>query len=95
MFEQLIPMLEEQGVDFEEDYDAGTLVINVEAMDKDVLITVIGALNDMGANFTIDAMSLTVTDAVVDMEEPAMPEGDMQAAALDDIMGGGGMGGGF
>jgi hypothetical protein len=94
MFEQLIPMLEEQGVDFEEDYDAGVLNINVESLDKNVLITVIGAINDMGLTFTIDEMSLTVNAGEM-VEEPMAPEEDMQAAALDDMLGGGGMGGGF
>lgn len=91
MFDQLIPMLEEQGVDFEEDYDAGVININVEALDKMVLINVISAINDMGMTFTIDEQSLTVTGGTVEpMEAPAAeePTEDIQGAALEDMLGG-------
>jgi hypothetical protein len=93
MFEQLIPMLEEQGVDFREDYDAGILDINVEALDKAVLINVIGAINDMGLTFTINETSLTVNGGEM-LEEPIMeeePAGDAEAMALEEMLSGGGM----
>jgi len=93
MFDQLIPMLEEQGIDFEEDYDANVININVEALDKSALITVMSAINDMGMTFTIDEQSLTVTGGEMSPTEPMaeeVPEGpeDPQGAALDEMLGG-------
>ena len=85
MFDEIIMMLEEAGIDFEEDYDAGTLVINVEAIDKVQLIEIIGFINDTGLEFTIDEMSLVVMGAEepmeVEVEEP------MDDAALNEMLG--------
>lgn len=83
MFDEIIMMLEEAGIDFEEDYDAGTLVINVEAIDKVQLIEIIGFINDTGLEFTIDDISLVVMGG--EMEEPM--EEPMDEAALDEMLG--------
>jgi hypothetical protein len=84
MFESLIPMLEELGVSFEEDYDTGTLTIDVASIDKIALISVIAELNNAGMPFTIDDQSIVVEGGMV--EEPAMDDSEQMDIALDEMM---------
>lgn len=87
MFEDMIAQLDSMGVQYTEDYDAGTLTIDVAPLEKDTLISVISMLTDMGTPFTIDATSITVT-ASPSVEE-ATPEvaDDMQDEALNQALG--------
>lgn len=90
MFESIISELEALGVQFEEDYDAGTLTIPVESIDKIALIEVIRVLNDAMAEFTIDETAIVVSNGA--LEELPVEEGapvgdeDYMGAALDEAM---------
>jgi hypothetical protein len=89
MFEDLIMQLEELGVEYIEDYDAGTLTIPVEDIDKVDLIEIINAVNNSGLLFTIDEISLIVQggDASYEEEEElASPETDYMDAAMADAL---------
>ena len=64
MFEELISQLDSLGVSYTEDYDMGTLTIDVASIDKSLLIEVISALNSGGYEFSIDESSITVQGAI-------------------------------
>lgn len=91
MFEEIIMSLEDMGVAYTEDPDVGTLTIDVEAMDKTVLIEVINLLNNAGLEFTIDDISIIVSggEPVEMMEEEFPEEEDVSEMALEDMLGGG------
>ena len=85
MFED-ITQLDSIGVEYTEDYDAGTLTIDVETMDKVTLINVINIVTSFNLPFTVDESILVVTGMgeVEPMEEEDTV--DMDAAmnqALD------------
>lgn len=84
MFEELIVQLDELGVTYTEDYDAGTLTIDIADVDKSVLVDIIVALNNGGHMFDITESSITVEggSAPVEEEEPAYDE----EAYLDDAL---------
>ncbi len=88
MFEDLIMQLEDLGVEYVEDYEAGTLTIPVEDIDKVDLIEIINAVNNSGLLFTIDEISLIVQggDASYEEEELASPETDYMDAAMADAL---------
>jgi hypothetical protein len=88
MFEDLIMQLEDLGVEYVEDYDAGTLTIPVEDIDKVELIEIINAVNNSGLPFTIDEISLIVQseDASYEDEESASSETDYMDAAMADAL---------
>ena len=68
MFEDLIVQLDEMGVSYTEDYDAGTLVIDIADVDKMVLVEIIQLLT----SYTFDLTESTITvqgDAVPTEEE--------------------------
>ena len=91
MFEELITQLDPMGVQYTEDYDAGTLTIDVSVMDKVTLIPVIQLVADSALDFTIDESSLTVMGAAEAMVEPMVEEevptdlGGMQDDALGQL----------
>ena len=88
MFEELIVTLEDLGVNYTEDYEAGTLSIDVVALDKIALISVIQMANDSGMEFVIDETSLTIMSGETIMEPPMEEEPmdeDIQAGALDEL----------
>jgi len=91
MFEDLIVSLDEMGVQYTEDYEAGTLTVDVGSMDKVMLINVIQLANDSGMEFSIDENSLTIVSGAP-MDEPVLdepeqyPGEDAQAAAFDQYM---------
>lgn len=95
MLEDLIAHLDSLGVTYEEDYEAGTLTIPVDAMDKVQLIDVIIHINGVGLPFTIDETSLIVTiqeepefsDMEGELSEEVAPEEDMNQVALDQMFG--------
>jgi len=92
MFEEIIMQLDSMGVQYTEDYEMGSLTVDVGALDKVSLISVIQLANDSGMEFTVDETSLVITGggpAELPMEEP-MPEGEdelagMQEAALGEL----------
>ena len=91
MFEDLITQLDGMGVEYTEDYEAGTLTVDVGAMDKVQLISVIQLINDSMLPFTIDENSLVITGGEMPSEEPMeeMPAEEIPAeqAAMDDMFG--------
>lgn len=91
MFEDLIAQLDGMGVEYTEDYDAGTLTIDVGVIDKVQLISVIQSVNDAMLPFTIDENSLVITGGEPASEEPMEeePAEEMPAEqmAMDDMFG--------
>lgn len=91
MFEDLITQLDGMGVEYTEDYEAGTLTVDVGAMDKVQLISVIQLINDSMLPFTIDENSLVITGGEMPSEEPMeeIPAEEVSAeqAAMDDMFG--------
>ena len=89
MFDELIAKLDSEGVQYTEDYEAGTLTISVEAMDKIQLVSVIQTINNAMLPFTIDETSLIVTGGSAPEEPPAEPEGEetppAEEMALNDM----------
>ena len=80
MFEDLIVQLDEMGVSYTEDYDAGTLVIDIADVDKMVLVEIIQLLT----SYTFDLTESTITvqgDAV-----PAEEETVDEEAYLNDAL---------
>lgn len=61
MFEDLIAQLDSIGVEYTEDYDTGTLTIDVATMDKVTLINVINIVTSFNLPFTVDESTLVVT----------------------------------
>lgn len=91
MFEDLITQLDGMGVEYTEDYEVGTLTIDVGVMDKVQLISVIQLINDSMLPFTIDESSLVITGGEMPSEEPMeeIPAEEVSAeqAAMDDMFG--------
>lgn len=87
MFEEIITQLDGLGVQYTEDYEAGTLTIPVADMDKVQLIEVINILNNSGAPFSIDDINIVVsgTPSEVPMEEG--PESDIMDDAMNQALG--------
>ena len=86
MFEDLIVQLDELGVTYTEDYDAGTLTIDIADVDKSILIDVIMMLNDAGSMFNITETSITVEGGMV--EEPVDEATYAEDMALDEALAG-------
>lgn len=61
MFEEIIAQLDSIGVEYTEDYDTGTLTIDVATMDKVTLINVINIVTSFNLPFTVDESTLVVT----------------------------------
>lgn len=60
MYEDLITQLDSLGVTYEEDEEGG-LTINISDIDKDTLVEIISALNNLGETFDIDADTITLS----------------------------------
>lgn len=84
MFEDLIMQLDELRVPYSEDYDAGTLTIDIADIDKSILIDVIVALNDGGHVFNITDTSITIEGGV--MEEEVPEDTFAEDAALEEAL---------
>ena len=89
MFEDLIVQLDQMGVAYTEDYDIGSLTVDVVAIDKVALISVIQLANDSGMEFTIDEASLVIMAGApvepLPEEGPAEDLAGMQDAALGEL----------
>ena len=84
MYEEAISQLETMGLSYQET-DDGTLIIDIESADKTDVVNIVAFLNDQGIDYTIDAMSITVT-----MMEPTVDEDmeeDIPTDAIDAAMG--------
>jgi len=88
MFEDLITQLDSLGVEYIEDYDAGTLTVPVDNMDKIQLIEVINIVNNSGMMFNIDDASLVISGGEL-TEEPVedVADEDMVDAAMNEALG--------
>lgn len=84
MFEDLIVQLDELGVTYSEDYDAGTLTVDIADVDKLVLIDIITMLNDGGYTFSITESTITVEGGVAPVEDTE--ESYDEEAYLDDAL---------
>lgn len=88
MFDELVTMLDAMGVDYNENYDDGTLTIDISKLQKTEIISLVQAVNDTAMAFTIDESSLVVTggeiieEASMDEEVEATPSAE--ASALDE-----------
>lgn len=88
MFEDLITQLDSLGVEYIEDYDAGTLTVPVDNMDKIQLIEVINIVNNSGMMFNIDDASLVISGGEI-TEEPVedVADEDIMDAAMNEALG--------
>lgn len=86
MLDAIISELDAIGVPYEEDYDAGTLTIDISAVDKTELINLVRFLTDTTVPFTIDETTIIVTVDATPMEEETPVEEDFMNAALDEAM---------
>lgn len=84
MFEDLIVQLDELGVTYSEDYDVGTLTVDIADVDKLVLIDIITMLNDGGYTFSITESTITVEGGVEPVEDTE--ESYDEEAYLDDAL---------
>lgn len=89
MFEDIIAVLDSAGVEYNEDYEAGTLTVDVANLDKDTLIEVISTVQASGLDFTIDATSLVVQGepTTESTEEEGLSPEEGTEAALDEYLG--------
>lgn len=90
MFEELITQLDEMGIGYTEDYETGSLVIDIADIDKATLIEVIITLSGYDLPFDINETSITVTgletEAPTDMpEEGTTDETDYADEALNSL----------
>jgi hypothetical protein len=74
MFEEIIATLEEYGVEYTEDFEAGTLNIDIATVEKTDLIAIIQALTNQGFDFDIDEAAITVHGGDIMTEEDMMDE---------------------
>lgn len=74
MFEEIIATLEEYGVEYTEDFEAGTLNIDITTVEKTDLIAIIQALTNRGLDFDIDEAAITVHGGDTMTEEDMMAE---------------------
>lgn len=74
MFEEIIATLEEYGVEYTEDFEAGTLNIDIATVEKTDLIAIIQALTNQGFDFDIDEAAITVHGGDIMTEEDMMAE---------------------
>lgn len=88
MFEEIIATLEEIGVEYTEDYDAGSLTINIADIDKSDLIAIISTLNSLGEMFEITDTEIIVNSTMeMEPEELEDTEPMMDEAALNEMLG--------
>mgnify|MGYP000954775294 CR=1 FL=1 len=91
MIEDVINQLDDMGVEYTENYEEGVVTVDIANVDKIALIDIISVINDSGLLFNIDESMITIIteDADPMAEEPMeeAPAEDMQAIALDDMVG--------
>ena len=88
MFEEIIAALEELGVGYTEDYDAGSLTIDIADIDKSNLIAIISTLNSLGEMFEITDTEIVVNSTLeMEPEEVEDTEMTMDEDALNAMLG--------
>ena len=88
MFEEIIAALEELGVEYTEDYDAGSLTIDIANIDKSNLIAIISTLNSLGEMFEITDTEIVVNSTLeMETEEVEDTEMMMDEDALNEMLG--------
>lgn len=88
MFEEIIAALEELGVEYTEDYDAGSLTIDIANIDKSNLIAIISTLNSLGEMFEITDTEIVVNSTLeMEPEEVEDTEPMMDEDALNEMLG--------
>lgn len=88
MFEEIIAALEELGVEYTEDYDAGSLTIDIADIDKSNLIAIISTLNSLGEMFEITDTEIIVNSTLeMAPEEVEDTETMMDEEALNEMLG--------
>ena len=86
MFEEIIAALEELGVEYTEDYDAGSLTIDIADIDKSNLIAIISTLNSLGEMFEITDTEIIVNSTLeMEPEEVEDTETMMDEEALNEM----------
>lgn len=88
MFEELITQLDDMGVTYTEDYEAGVITVDIADIDKAQLIEVINVLNGYDMPFTIDDTSITVSGMELpeeEMVEEPVDETDYTDEALNSL----------
>lgn len=91
MIEDVIGQLDAMGVTYTEDYEGGSVTVDIADVDKIQLIDIINVINDSGLLFNIDESVITIITEDADLmaeepvEEETPAEGDMQARALDQM----------
>lgn len=85
MFDQIITTVENLGLEFTEDYEAGTLVIDIAGADKADLVAVIQVLNDEMLDFDIDESAITVHGGAGEFEDFDEDEEDFEDFNLDEL----------
>jgi hypothetical protein len=85
MFEEIIGQLETMNIPYTEDYDTGTLTIDISAADKVQVIDAINVVNASTLDFTVDENAIVVTG--VPLEEPMEEEEsiDYNDMALNEL----------
>lgn len=93
MFEELISVLDNLGVTYDEDYETGTLTIDITEVDKDSLVDIINSILGTDMDYTIDASTVVVTGETTDIDEATTEDtgeedySSLSDTALDDYLG--------
>lgn len=82
--DELLTQLEELGVDYTEDTEAGTVVVDIASIDKTMLIDVIIMLNNGGYTFDMSDTSITISVGTYDYAEDE--ESYDEDAYIDDAL---------
>ena len=82
--DELLTQLEELGVDYTEDTEAGTVVVDIASIDKTMLIDVIIMLNNNGYTFDMSDTSITISVGAYDYAEEE--EAYNEDAYIDDAL---------
>ena len=89
MIEDVIELLDQLGVDYDEDYETELLTISITDVEKDGVVEIISALLTNGLEFDISATDITVTlsdDGVYLDEEYVDDVEEMDDFALDEYL---------
>lgn len=82
--DELLTQLDELGVTYTEDAEAGTVTVDVAAIDKSLLIDVIIMLNNNGYTYDVSDTSITISVDTYDYAEEE--ESYDEDAYLDDAL---------
>lgn len=82
--DELLTQLEDLGVDYTEDAEAGTVVVDIAAIDKTMLIDIIMMLNNNGYTYDMSDTSITISVGAYDYAEDE--ESYDEDAYIDDAL---------